>query len=94
MVCCPVFSRSTADAVPDELIRDLGFEKRPFAPSAGRKEEFRKRWDYQSLRDAPPLTVPENGEDQILTVHRGIVPIRNLQNRDFAIAGGIVSPSV
>jgi len=75
----------------DELIRELGLEKVPFTPSPERQEEFRKKWDYHTLKDAPPLNPPENGEDLMLTVHRGIVPIQNLPNRDFAIAGALVS---
>jgi len=69
----------------------LGLEKRPFAPTEERQEEFRKKWDYHSLRDVPPFVGPENGEDLMLTVHRGIVPVKNIPNRDFAIAGALVS---
>jgi len=29
----------------------------------------------------------------MLAVHRGIVPVKNLPNRDFAIAGALVSCS-
>lgn len=46
------------------------------------------KWDYKTLENAPALK-PEN-EEWVTSIYRGIVPAKNIENRDFAIAGATV----
>ena len=45
-------------------------------------------WDYQSLRDSPPLN--PDAKRWSSSMYRGIVPAKNIQRRDFAVNGAIV----
>ncbi|PPQ99019.1 hypothetical protein CVT26_014396 [Gymnopilus dilepis] len=48
-------------------------------------------WNYKTLAK-PPVIHPENENQKYVTsIYRGLVPARNIGNRDFAIAGAIFS---
>lgn len=46
-------------------------------------------WNYTSLSD-PPAINPEN-HSWVTTIYRGLVPAKNIMERDFAVAGALVS---
>jgi len=46
-------------------------------------------WAYKTLQDPPP-SAPEN-EKWVTSIYRGLVPGKNIDKRDFAIAGSLVS---
>ena len=48
-----------------------------------------KTWAYKTLQDPPP-SAPEN-EKWVTSIYRGLVPGKNIDKRDFAIAGSLVN---
>lgn len=65
---------------------ELGMDRRP--PSVSTLEDV---WDYVSLRDPPQTDKPICESDWGAPIYRGIVPGKNLANRDFALNGAVVS---
>ena len=54
------------------------------------KTRVKTEWNhYKSLKDSPPES-PEHGK-WVTSIYRGIVPAKNIEKRDFAIAGAVVS---
>ena len=47
------------------------------------------KWDYTTLKNTPALD-PEN-KKWVTSIYRGLVPAKNIEIRDFAIAGGMVN---
>ena len=45
-------------------------------------------WDYTTLND-PPALKPEH-KLWVTSIYRGLVPAKNIERRDFAIAGALV----
>ncbi|KAF5368837.1 hypothetical protein D9758_002891 [Tetrapyrgos nigripes] len=69
----------------EETSVDLGLNRHPPDPSLLQTEN---EWnDYVSLRN-PPKAHP-SGEQWASSIYRGIVPAKNLLNRDFAINGAV-----
>ena len=50
---------------------------------------FEHEWEYASLANAPPQ--PPEQSKWATSIHRGLVPAKNIDRRDFAIAGALVS---
>ncbi|KAF8962754.1 hypothetical protein BDZ97DRAFT_2020666 [Flammula alnicola] len=66
-----------------EMREEIGLNKH--APQA----DVKKVWKYKSLKYAPELN-PEN-EKWVTSIYRGIIPAKNIERRDFAIAGASYS---
>ena len=65
------------------MAEEIGIEKH--AP----KTIVKPKWNYESLKHAPP-EAPGHGK-WVLSIYRGLVPAKNIEKRDFAIAGAFVS---
>lgn len=50
-------------------------------------------WNYKTLSDPPPTHQGHQKGQFVTSIYRGLIPGKNLNNRDFAIAGAIVSPT-
>ena len=49
-------------------------------------------WNYHSLQN-PPVSQPREKEQYCASsIYRGIIPAKNINNRDFAINGAVVGP--
>lgn len=68
----------------DTTIDELGLRRH--APMNTMEE---MRWDYVSLGDSPKTH--SQSEQWASSIYRGIVPAKNINRRDFAINGAIVS---
>ena len=68
---------------PAEMAEEIGIAKH--AP----KTNVKMKWNYESLKYRPP-EAPEYG-NWVTSIYRGIVPAKNIEKRDFAIAGAFVS---
>ncbi|KAF8802217.1 FAD/NAD(P)-binding domain-containing protein [Phlegmacium glaucopus] len=66
-----------------EVAEEIGIDRH--APQT----KVQVKWDYKTLENAPALR-PEN-EKWVTSVYRGIVPAKNIEKRDFAIAGAMFS---
>lgn len=51
--------------------------------------DFENEWKYASLANPPPQ--PSEQSKWATSIHRGIVPAKNIDRRDFAIAGALFS---
>ena len=49
--------------------------------------EVETKWDYKTLANAPAPS-PEN--EWVTSIYRGLIPAKNIDKRDFAIAGATV----
>ena len=49
--------------------------------------EVKTKWVYKTLANAPAIN-PENG--WVTSIYRGLIPAKNIEKRDFAIAGATV----
>ena len=67
----------------DETIEYLGLSQRP----PDYEPRTKDHWDYTSFRETP--TNLENAP-WAASVYRGLVPAKNILNRDFAINGATV----
>jgi hypothetical protein len=67
---------------PEKVAKEIGMDRHP--PTT----ELKTSWNYTTLKDPPPLK-PEN-KDWVTSIYRGIIPAKNIERRDFAIAGAIV----
>ena len=56
------------------------------------KTYTKTQWNYKSLKYAPPEA--SGYENWVTSIYRGLVPAKNIERRDFAIAGAFVSPSI
>ena len=65
---------------------EIGINKLPYT-----QEWPKDEWNYYTLSD-PPKSHPE-GSKYFSPIYRGIVPAKNIDNRDFAINGAVVSSS-
>ena len=50
--------------------------------------ELDTSWNYTTLKD-PPALRPEN-KGWVTSIYRGLIPAKNIERRDFAIAGAMV----
>jgi hypothetical protein len=66
-----------------EMAEEIGIAKH--AP----KTHVKTKWNYETLKDRPPED-PEAGR-WVTSIYRGLVPAKNIEKRDFAIAGAFVS---
>ena len=77
--------------VLDETYQDLGLDLHPPPPEDA---EYRKEFQYASLANPDTLTLASRAlhpeDDYAATVYRGMVPAKNILERDFAINGAIV----
>lgn len=53
------------------------------------KTNIKTRWNYESLKYPPPEATGHG--DWVTSIYRGLVPAKNIEKRDFAIAGAFVS---
>ena len=53
------------------------------------KTLVKTQWNYKSLK-CPPPEAPEHGK-WVVSIYRGLIPAKNIKQRDFAIAGAFVS---
>jgi len=51
----------------------------------------KKQWNYESLKNRPPEAPEYKTDNWVLSIYRGLVPAKNIEKRDFAIAGAFVS---
>lgn len=49
--------------------------------------EVKTKWDYKTLAN-PPACNSEN--EWVTSIYRGLIPAKNIEKRDFAIAGAMV----
>lgn len=68
-------------------MNDLGIGLYP--PQYVSDETYAHEWDYSSMKH-PPASHPENRR-WASHVYRGIVPAKNILQRDFAINGAVAS---
>ena len=54
------------------------------------KTKVKTKWNYESLKYDRPPEAPEIG-NWVTSIYRGLVPAKNIEKRDFAIAGASVS---
>ena len=66
-----------------KTMEDIGIDRH--APMTNVKS----KWDYTTLKNTATLD-PEN-EKWVTSIYRGLVPAKNIEIRDFAIAGGMVN---
>ncbi|EIW77405.1 FAD/NAD(P)-binding domain-containing protein [Coniophora puteana RWD-64-598 SS2] len=81
LVLATGFESSWGTLFDDETAESLGINRH--APSGPDMDE----WHYMSL-NSPPPPCPQQ-ENWASSIYRGIVPAKNLQNRDFAINGAV-----
>jgi dimethylaniline monooxygenase (N-oxide forming) len=67
----------------DEVAEEIGINKH--APST---KFFETKFEHKTLQGAPALK-PENGK-WVTSIYRGIIPAKNIEKHDFAIAGATV----
>lgn len=80
------FSSSWKELFDDETAENLGINRHPPDPAAN----FEKEWqEYRSLENPPPMHAAS--EQHASSIYRGIVPAKNLFNRDFAINGAVLT---
>lgn len=49
--------------------------------------EVKTKWDYKTLANAP---APDPEIEWVTSIYRGLIPAKNIEKRDFAIAGATV----
>ncbi|KZV98736.1 FAD/NAD(P)-binding domain-containing protein [Exidia glandulosa HHB12029] len=67
----------------DSTMRDIGLERRPLPPG----EDIRVSRSYVSLSNAPMGRPHE--DSGMSAFHRGLVPVKSLDRRDFAVNGAV-----
>lgn len=78
----------------DETRKEIGLDRNPPDESELGMEDLRPFEEYISLRDPDRRFHTRSTEACVASnIYRGIVPARNIELRDFAINGAIVSPS-
>ncbi|PPQ71555.1 hypothetical protein CVT24_006436 [Panaeolus cyanescens] len=85
VVLCTGYQSSWSGIFTPEMAKELG---------VGRHEPLTKitpKWDYKSLKN-PPKTNPDHYK-WVTSIYRGIVPAKNILNRDFAIGGALFTGS-
>ena len=65
------------------MVEEIGIAKH------AQKTNVKMQWNYKSLKNPPP-EAPEHG-NWVTSIYRGLVPAKNIEKRDFAIAGAVVS---
>lgn len=79
--------RLYCDCSAEETIEALGLNKQYTAHTSA---EDAHEWDgYITLSDPPPACAEQ--DQWTMSIYRGIVPLKCLFDRDFAINGGTVS---
>ena len=71
------------DVILEDMAEELGIARH--TPTC----HFEHEWEYASLANAPPQ--PPEQSKWATSIHRGLVPAKNIDRRDFAIAGALVS---
>jgi len=51
-------------------------------------KKVKPTWNYKTLEDGPVLKAENDG--WVTSIYRGIIPAKNIERRDFAIAGATV----
>ena len=64
-----------------KMAKEIGINRH--APQS----EVKTKWDYKTLANAPAPN-PEN--EWVTSIYRGLIPAKNIEKRDFAIAGATV----
>ncbi|KAF8802218.1 FAD/NAD(P)-binding domain-containing protein [Phlegmacium glaucopus] len=73
------YQSSWANIFPKKMAEEIGIDKHIS------EKKITPTWNYKTLEDSPALQ-PEN-EKWITSIYRGIIPAKNIERRDFAIAG-------
>jgi hypothetical protein len=71
---------------------DIGLT--PQTPSKSSLLATEKDWNYESFKSKYVPTPHPQGNEGFSPIYRGVVPAKNLFNRDFAINGAIVTSIV
>ncbi|KAF8801867.1 FAD/NAD(P)-binding domain-containing protein [Phlegmacium glaucopus] len=75
------YQSSWSNVFSPEMAEEIGIAKH--SP----KTHVKTKWNYKSLKHRP-TEAPEHGRDNwVLSIYRGLVPAKNIEKRDFAIAG-------
>ena len=85
--CYPCYDLISLDCVIlfiylEKMAEEIGINRH--APQT----EVKMKWNYNSLKNAPTIK-PEN-EKWVTTIYRGLIPAKNIEKRDLAIAGATV----
>ncbi|KAI0677688.1 FAD/NAD-P-binding domain-containing protein [Trametes maxima] len=80
------YQSSWSSIFGDETMEELGLN-----PYLATNTRAIHQWDYTTLKDAPPLH--PDAQRWSSSLYRGLVPARNIANRDFAVNGACVSPN-
>jgi len=70
------------DTNTEKLAEEIGLNRH--APTTA----LSTAWNYTTLED-PPALKPEN-KLWVTSIYRGLIPAKNIERRDFAIAGALV----
>ncbi|KAH7911143.1 hypothetical protein BJ138DRAFT_1086194 [Hygrophoropsis aurantiaca] len=79
------FSSSWKGLFDDETVRELGIDRYTMPHAQASETEWRS---YKSLRNGPGAQAG-GGEQEAISLYHGMVPVRNLTRRDFAINGAV-----
>ena len=63
------------------MAQEIGIDR--YAPQT----EVKMKWDYKTLENAP---APNPDIKWVTSIYRGLIPAKNIEKRDLAIAGGTV----
>ncbi|KAJ3512117.1 hypothetical protein NLJ89_g3713 [Agrocybe chaxingu] len=85
VVLCTGYKSSWESIFTPEVAKEIGIDKH--LPTT----DLKTTWDYKSLQGGPPLRAEHQDEALVTSIHRGIVPAKNLHKRDFAVAGALFS---
>ncbi|KAI0650878.1 FAD/NAD-P-binding domain-containing protein [Trametes meyenii] len=80
------YQSSWSSIFGDETMEELGLN-----PYLAANTTTVYQWDYTTLKDSPPLH--PGAQRWSSSLYRGLVPARNIANRDFAVNGACVSPN-
>ena len=64
-----------------KMAREIGIDRH--APQT----EVKMQWDYKTLANA---AAPNSENEWVTSIYRGLIPAKNIEKRDFAIAGATV----
>ena len=63
------------------MAQEIGIGRRP------PQTEVKTKWRYKTLANAP---TPNLESEWVTSIYRGLIPAKNIEKRDFAIAGSTV----
>jgi hypothetical protein len=70
-------------------MKEVGLDRH--SPSPSSLAETQNEWNYTSLKNSPPSH--PHSEQWSSSIYRGVVPAKNIFERDFAVNGAIVRRS-